>query len=161
MKNRFFLALVMLLLLPIVGFAQDLATQLDITNVISPVASSSDITGSVIDNRNYKSTLIGIYSSANASWSASSFATVEMTHCASSTGSFTAVVAQDVVGVTPDASGTIHTFDEATTADSYNEILYLGRYPYFKVTIDMTDVLDVATPTIGVVAVQGGKILAQ
>ncbi len=160
MKNIIF-ALFLVLLLPLVGFSQDLATQLDITNALSPTTGSSDLTGSAIDNRNYKSTLIGIYSSANASWSAASFATVEMTHCASSTGSFTAVAAQDVVGVTPDASGTIHTFDEATTADSYNEVLYLGRYPYFKIAVDMTGVLDVATPTIGVVAVQGGKILAQ
>ena len=160
MKNIFF-ALFLVLLLPLVGFSQDLATQLDITNALSPTTGSSDLAGSAIDNRNFKSTLIGIYSTANASWSAASFATVEMTHCASSTGTFTAVIAQDVVGVTPDASGTIHTFDEATTADSYNEVLYLGRYPYFKITVDMTGVLDVATPTIGVVAVQGGKILAQ
>jgi hypothetical protein len=160
MKNIFF-ALFLVLLLPLVGFSQDLATQLDITNALSPTTGSSDLTGSAIDNRNFKSTLIGIYSSANASWSAAAFATVEMTHCASSTGTFTAVIAQDVVGVTPDASGTIHTFDEATTADSYNEVLYLGRYPYFKIAVDMTGVLDVATPTIGVVAVQGGKILAQ
>lgn len=160
MKNIIF-ALFLVLLLPLIGFSQDLATQLDITNALSPTTGSSDLTGSAIDNRNFKSTLIGIYSTANASWSAASFATVEMTHCASSTGTFTAVIAQDVVGVTPDASGTIHTFDEATTADSYNEVLYLGRYPYFKITVDMTGVLDVATPTIGVVAVQGGKILAQ
>lgn len=161
MKKNYILLIVLVLISVVTAFAQDLRSNLDITPVIVPTTGVTDITSAAIDSRNYKTQLIGIYVTANASWAAEVKADFILTHCATSNGTFTPVVAKDVQGATPDANGVIFTLDEATTAATMEQIQYIGRMPYIKVTADYTDAVDgVATPTVAVFSVQGGKIFA-
>ena len=148
------------LALPTAAPAQDLLTNLDLQYVIVPTAGNTDITSAAISTDNYRTALLGIYSTANATWSADCRLEIVMTECASSTGTFTAVTSADVRGATPNASGTILTLNSATTAATLAEIQYVGRMPYFKIKADFTGVAT-ETPTVAVIAVHGGKIISQ
>jgi len=144
-----------------VAGAQDLKSNLDLQLVIAPTTGSTDLVSSAISTANYKTSLLGLYCTAQAQWAAGVNAEVIVTHCASSTGSFTPVGAYDINGITPDADGVVFTLDSATTVPTMQEIQYIGRMPYFKVTVDYSGVLNVATPTFAVFAVHGGKIIEQ
>lgn len=148
------------LALPTPAPAQDLLTNLDLQYVIVPTAGNTDITSSAISTDNYKTSLISIYTTENATWSADCKLDFVMTECATSNGTFTPVIAADLRGATPDASGTILTLNEATTAATLEEIQYIGRMPYFKIKADFTGVAT-ETPTVSVIAVHGGKIISQ
>lgn len=148
------------LILPSPAPAQDLLTNLDLQCVIVPTVGNTDITSAAISTDNYRTSLLGVYATANATWSADCRLDFVMTECASSTGTFTPVTAADIRGATPDASGTILTLNEATTAATLEEIQYVGRMPYFKIKADFVGVAT-ETPTVSVIAVHGGKIISQ
>lgn len=157
----FLLVLAMItLILPTPARAQDLLTNLDLQYVIVPTTGNTDITSAAISTDNYKTSLLGIYSTANATWSANCRLDVVMTECASSTGTFTPVTAADIKGATPDTNGVILSLDEATTAATLAEIQYVGRMPYFKIKADFVGVAT-ETPTVSVMAVHGGKVISQ
>lgn len=150
------------LILPPAGFcaSNDLASQLDIDTVLEPGAYSSDQTSSAIDAGNYRAHLFGIYVSVG-SYTKELSINFNMEHCATSNGSFTAVISSDMVGVTPNASGTIYTVDEDITTAAYQEFLYVGRMPYLKMTTDFVGDHSVATPTVAIIDVKGSKIIGR
>jgi len=163
MKFSRICVLLVVMMLTMLGsvYAQDLKSNLDLQLVIAPVATSTDQISAAISTANYKTSLLGLYCTAQAQWAAGVTAEVIVTHCASSTGSFTPVGAYDINGITPDADGVVFTLDSATTVPTMQEIQYIGRMPYFKVAVDYSGVLNVATPTFAVFAVHGGKIIEQ
>lgn len=150
------------LILPPAGFcaSNDLASQLDIETVLKPGAYSSDQTSSAIDAGNYRAHLFGIYVSVG-SYTEELSINFNLEHCATSNGSFTAVISSDMVGVTPNASGTIYTVDEDITTAAYQEFLYVGRMPYLKMTTDFVGDHSVATPTVAIIDVKGSKIIGR
>lgn len=150
------------LILPPAGFcaSNDLASQLDIDTVLKPGAYSSDQTSSAIDAGNYRAHLFGIYVSVG-SYTEELSIKFNLEHCATSNGSFTAVISSDMVGVTPNASGTIYTVDEDITTAAYQEFLYIGRMPYLKMTTDFIGDHSVATPTVAIIDVKGSKIIGR
>lgn len=150
------------LILPPAGFcaSNDLASQLDIETVLEPGAYSSDQTSSAIDAGNYRAHLFGIYVSVG-SYTKELSIKFNLEHCATSNGSFTAVISSDMVGVTPNASGTICTVDEDITTAAYQEFLYVGRMPYLKMTTDFIGDHSVATPTVAIIDVKGSKIIGR
>lgn len=153
---------VLTLLLPDPGLSasNDLASQLDIETVLEPGAYSSDQTSSAIDAGNYRAHLFGIYVSVG-SYTEELSIKFNLEHCATSNGSFTAVISSDMVGVTPSASGTIYTVDEDITTAAYQEFLYVGRMPYLKMTTDFVGDHSVATPTVAIIDVKGSKIIGR
>lgn len=150
------------LILSPAGFcaSNDLASQLDIDTVLEPGAYSSDQTSSAIDAGNYRAHLFGIYVSVG-SYTEELSINFNLEHCATSNGSFTAVISSDMVGVTPNASGTIYTVDEDITTAAYQEFLYVGRMPYLKMTTDFVGDHSVATPTVAIIDVKGSKIIGR
>lgn len=150
------------LILPPAGFcaSNDLASQLDIDTVLKPGAYSSDQTSSAIDAGNYRAHLFGIYVSVG-SYTEELSINFNLEHCATSNGSFTAVISSDMVGVTPNASGTIYTVDEDITTAAYQEFLYVGRMPYLKMTTDFVGDHSTATPTVAIIDVKGSKIIGR
>lgn len=150
------------LILPPAGFcaSNDLASQLDIETVLEPGAYSSDQTSSAIDAGNYRAHLFGIYVSVG-SYTKELSINFNLEHCATSNGSFTAVISSDMVGVTPNASGTIYTVDEDITTAAYQEFLYVGRMPYLKMTTDFVGDHSTATPTVAIIDVKGSKIIGR
>jgi Cu/Zn superoxide dismutase len=163
MKNKNNILIVLAVLSALCTFAvvaQDLRSNLDIAAVIVPTTGAADITSAAIDSRNYKTQLLNFYVTANASWSATDKLDFIVTHCLTSNGTFTPVVAQDIQGATPDANGKILTLAAPTTAATMQKIQYVGRMPYIKVKADFTGTLNVATPTVAVFSIQGGKIIA-
>jgi len=150
------------LILPPAGFCEsnDLASQLDIETVLKPGAYSSDQTSSAIDAGNYRAHLFGIYVSAG-SYTKELSIEFNLKHCATSNGTFTAVVDSDMIGVTPSASGTIYTVDEDITTAAFQEFLYVGRMPYLKMTTDFIGDHSTATPTVAIIDVKGRKIIGQ
>lgn len=150
------------LILPPAGFcaSNDLASQLDIDTVLKPGAYSSDQTSSAIDAGNYRAHLFGIYVSVG-SYTKELSINFNLEHCATSNGSFTAVISSDMVGVTPNASGTIYTVDEDITTAAYQEFLYVGRMPYLKMTTDFVGDHSTATPTVAIIDVKGSKIIGR
>lgn len=150
------------LILPPAGFcaSNDLASQLDIETVLEPGAYSSDQTSSAIDAGNYRAHLFGIYVSVG-SYTKELSINFNLEHCATSNGSFTAAISSDMVGVTPNASGTIYTVDEDITTAAYQEFLYIGRMPYLKMTTDFIGDHSVATPTVAIIDVKGSKIIGR
>lgn len=165
MKRLITMFLVLFCLISLVAaspaVAQDLKTNLDLQMIIAPTTGAADITSAAINSNKYKAQLLGIYSTANASWSADANVAFIMTHSASSTANFAAVEQKDVVGATVNASGTIYTLNAATTSDTMAKVMYIGRMPYIKIQADFTGALNVATPTVAVYSVQGGKIFGQ
>ncbi len=150
------------LILPPAGFcaSNDLASQLDIETVLEPGAYSSDQTSSAIDAGNYRAHLFGIYVSVG-SYTEELSIKFNLEHCATSNGSFTAVISSDMVGVTPSASGTIYTVDEDITTPAFQEFLYIGRMPYLKMTTDFIGDHSTATPTVAIIDVKGSKIISR
>lgn len=150
------------LILPPAGFcaSNDLASRLDIDTVLKPGAYSSDQTSSAIDAGNYRAHLFGIYVSVG-SYTKELSINFNLEHCATSNGSFTAVISSDMVGVTPNASGTIYTVDEDITTAAYQEFLYVGRMPYLKMTTDFVGDHSTATPTVAIIDVKGSKIIGR
>lgn len=150
------------LILPPAGFcaSNDLASQLDIETVLKPGAYSSDQTSSAIDAGNYRAHLFGIYVSVG-SYTEDLSINFNLEHCATSNGSFTAVISSDMIGVTPSASGTIYTVDEDITTPAFQEFLYIGRMPYLKMTTDFIGDHSTATPTVAIIDVKGSKIISR
>ena len=153
-------ALTLLLPDPGLSASNDLASQLDIEDVIGPGAYSTDQTSRAIDAGNYRAHLFGIYVSVGSYTSELSIK-FNLEHCATSNGTFTAVVAADMIGVTPNASGTIYTVDEDITTPAFQEFLYIGRMPYLKMTTDFIGDHSVATPTVAIIDVKGSKIIGR
>ncbi len=153
-------ALTLLLPDPGLSASNDLASQLDIETVLAPGAYSSDQTSSAIDAGNYRAHLFGIYVSTG-SYTAELGMEFNLEHCATSNGSFTPVVAADMIGVTPSASGTIYTVDEDITTPAFQEFLYIGRMPYLKMTTDFIGDHSTATPTVAIIDVKGSKIISR
>lgn len=154
------LALVLFAVIPARSQSNDLASQLDIDKVIGPGLYTTDQTSAVIDGTNNRAHLFGVYVSAG-SYTTSLGMEFNLKHCATSNGTFTAVVAADMIGVTPSASGTIYTVDEDITAAAYQEFLYVGRMPYLKLTMDMIGDHSSATPTVAIIDVKGRKIISR
>lgn len=150
------------LALPPAGFCEsnDLASQLDIETVLAPGAYSSDQTSSAIDAGNYRAHLFGIYVSAG-SYTEELSIEFNLKHCATSNGTFTAVVSSDMIGVTPNASGTIYAVDEDITTAAFQEFLYVGRMPYLQVVTDFVGDHSTATPTVAIIDVKGRKIIGR
>ncbi|MBF0406467.1 MAG: hypothetical protein HQM10_03875 [Candidatus Riflebacteria bacterium] len=155
------LALIMVIL-PMVAFSAsyDLASQLDIDSVIAPGAYTTDQTSDAISGGNYRAHLFGIYVSAG-SYTSSLGMNFNLTHCTTSTGSYTEVVSSDMIGVTPNASGTIYSVSEDITTASYHEFLYVGGMPYLKMTMDIIGDHSNATPTVCIIDTKGAKIIQQ
>ncbi len=154
------LALVLFAVIPAHSAGDDLASQLDISKVIGPGLYTTDQTSAAIDAGNYRAHLLGIYVSAG-SYTAELGMEFNLKHCATSNGTYTAVVASDMIGVTPSASGTIYTVDEDITTATYQEFLYVGRMPYLQLTMDMIGNHSSATPTVAIVDVKGRKIISR
>jgi hypothetical protein len=148
------------LVLPAPAPAQDLLTNLDLEYVIVPTSGTTDITSSAISTANYQATLLALSVTGNATWTADAKIDFIMTHAATSGGTYYAVEASDIRGATPDENGVIMTLDEVTdSTTNLGEIQYRGRWPYFKIKADFTGVAT-DTPTVSVLAIQGGKIIA-
>lgn len=154
------LALVLFAVIPAYSESNDLASQLDLQKVIGPGLYTTDQTSAAIDASNFRANLFGIYVSAG-SYTTSLGMEFNLKHCATSNGTFTAVVAADMIGVTPSASGTIYTVDEDITTAAYQEFLYVGRMPYLQLTMDMIGDHSSATPTVAIVDVKGRKIISR
>lgn len=154
------LALVLFAVIPAYSESNDLASQLDLQKVIGPGLYTTDQTSAAIDASNFRANLFGIYVSAG-SYTTSLGMEFNLKHCATSNGTFTAVVAADMIGVTPSASGTIYTVDEDITTAAYQEFLYVGRMPYLQLTMDMIGNHSSATPTVAIVDVKGRKIIGR
>lgn len=154
------LALALFTVIPAHSESNDLASQLDIQKVIGPGLYTTDQTSAAIDASNFRANLFGIYVSAG-SYTTSLGMEFNLKHCATSNGTFTAVVAADMIGVTPSASGTIYTVDEDITTAAYQEFLYVGRMPYLQLTMDMIGNHSSATPTVAIVDVKGRKIISR
>jgi len=161
-KSILFLVFVaiMSMVITVYGASNDLASQLDIEKVIGPGLYTTDQTSAAIDSSNYRANLFGIYVSAG-SYTTSLGMEFNLKHCATSNGTYTAVAASDMVGVTPSASGTIYTVDEDITTAAYREFLYVGRMPYLKLTMDMIGDHSSATPTVAIIDVKGSKIISR
>lgn len=152
--------LLILATIPARSESNDLASQLDVSKVIGPGLYSSDQTSDAIDAANYRANLLGIYVSAG-SYTTSLGMEFNLKHCATSNGTFTAVASSDMVGVTPSASGTVYTVNAEITTPAYHEVLYVGRMPYMKLTMDMFGNHATATPTVAIIDIKGRKIIAR
>lgn len=162
MKN-FKIILLMMALFLLCTFsvnAQDLRSQLDVNMIIAPHATGEDVTSGAIDSRNFKSQLIVVHSGI-ATYTATDKLDIVMSQCDTAVGTFTPVLDRQIWGPqTVDENGTILTLDEALAAEKVYKILYLGRSPYIKIKADYSGG-HVATPTVQVFSVQGGKIIQE
>lgn len=145
---------------PVAGFcgSNDLGSQLDVVNVLAPGLYTTDQTSAAIDGRNYQAHLFGFYVSAG-SYTADLGIEFNLTHSATSGGTYTAVTDSDLIGVTTNASGTVYAVNEDISTAAYHEVTYIGRMPYLKVTMDMIGNHATATPTVSIIDVKGRKII--
>lgn len=155
MKRRLLtVVLVVLSLLTLAPvFGQDISTTLGVLSGVPAASYSADFTGPVLDVGNYDACVI-VVSTASGPFESTNGFTIALMQCASSTGTFTAVGEDDVVGVTPNASGTIVSLIASQSTPDITKIGYIGRYPYIRMDIDEIGTAT-ATPIVGVVI--GGR----
>jgi len=132
--------------------APDISTVTGVLVGLGTAEYNADSTGSAVDVSNYGSAIV-VIQTASGSFDGSNYFKFQLLECASSIGTFTEVTADDVVGATPDASGTIHTINAAQAAPAIKKIGYVGEMPYLKVRLDETGT---ATTTASV-AIIGGR----
>lgn len=132
--------------------APDISTVMGVKVGLGTAEYNADSTGSAVDVSNFGSAIV-VIQTASGSYDASNYFQFQLLECASSTGTFTEVTAGDVVGATPDASGTIHTINAAQVAPAIKKIGYVGEMPYLQVRLDETGT---ATTTASV-AIIGGR----
>lgn len=138
--------------------AQDLRSQLDVVTAIAPHTNKTDVTSDAIDSINYKSTLLYVYAGP-ATYTASNKLEVQVFHCDTQNGTYTAVLDRDIWGdETVNASGTVLTLDKQTTAVTTYKILYVGRKNWIKVKCDYSGSIS-ESPMVYVDLIQGGKIV--
>jgi len=132
--------------------APDISSVMGVKVGLGTAEYNADTTGSAVDVSNYGSAIV-VIQTASGSFDGSNYFKFQLLECASSIGTFTEVTADDVVGATPDASGTIHTINAAQAAPAIKKIGYVGEMPYLKVRLDETGT---ATTTASV-AIIGGR----
>ena len=132
--------------------APDISSVMGVKVGLGTAEYNADTTGSAVDVSNYGSAIV-VIQTASGSFDGSNYFKFQLLECASSTGTFTEVTSDDVVGATPDASGTIHTINAAQAAPAIKKIGYVGEMPYLKVRLDETGT---ATITASV-AIIGGR----
>jgi len=132
--------------------APDISSVMGVKVGLGTAEYNADTTGSAVDVSNYGSAIV-VIQTASGSFDGSNYFKFQLLECASSIGTFTEVTADDVVGATPDASGTIHTINAAQAAPAIKKIGYVGEMPYLKVRLDETGT---ATITASV-AIIGGR----
>ena len=130
---------------------QDISSVMGVQVGLGTAVYNADSTGSAVDVSNFGSAMI-VIQTASGSYDDSNYFRFQLLECASSTGTFTEVTSDDVIGVTPDASGTIHTIDAAQGTPAVKKIGYVGEMPYLKVRLDETGT---ATTTASVAIVGG------
>ncbi len=132
--------------------APDISTVTGVLVGLGTAEYNADALGSAVDVSNYGSAIV-VIQTASGAYDASNYFKFQLLECDSSTGTFTEVTADDVVGATPDASGTIHTIDAAQGAPAVKKIGYVGEMPYLKVRLN-----EIGTATIKAsVAIIGGR----
>lgn len=126
--------------------------------LIYPEVYSSDETGSATDVSDYKGAMVtalvgsGTFSTTNS-------VKVKLQHSASSTaGTFEAVSAGDIIGVTPDSDGSILTLEAATNEDKIVNAAYIGGEKYIRVILDASGTI---TATAAVVLTESMPYIAQ
>jgi len=132
--------------------APDISTVTGVLVGLGTAQYTADTLGSAVDVSNYGSAIV-VIQTASGTYDGSNYFKFQLLECASSIGTFTEVTADDVVGATPDASGTIHTINAAQAAPAIKKIGYVGEMPYLKVRLDETGT---ATTTASV-AIIGGR----
>lgn len=132
--------------------APDISTVTGVLVGLGTAEYNADSTGSAVDVSNFGSAIV-VIQTASGTYDDSNYFKFQLLECASSIGTFTEVTADDVVGATPDASGTIHTINAAQAAPAIKKIGYVGEMPYLKVRLDETGT---ATTTASV-AIIGGR----
>lgn len=152
MKNiRSFLLVIALLIASVAFAAQDLSTVIGVKVGLGTAEYNADSTGSAVDMSNFGSAIV-VISTASGSYDESNYFRFQLLECASSIGTFTEVTTDDVIGVTPDASGTIYTLNAAQGTPAVVKVGYVGEMPYLKVRLDETGT---ATTTASVVLIGG------
>lgn len=152
MKNiRSFLLVIALLIASVAFAAQDLSTVTGVKVGLGTAEYNADSTGSAVDMSNFGSAIVAI-STASGSYDESNYFRFQLLECASSTGTFAEVTTDDIIGATPDASGTIYTLNAAQGAPAVVKVGYVGEMPYLKVRLDETGT---ATTTASVVLIGG------
>lgn len=132
--------------------APDISSVMGVKVGLGTAEYNADALGSAVDVSNFGSAIV-VIQTASGSFDGSNYFKFQLLECASSIGTFTEVTADDVVGATPDASGTIHTINAAQAAPAIKKIGYVGEMPYLKVRLDETGT---ATTTASV-AIIGGR----
>lgn len=132
--------------------APDISTVTGVLVGLGTAQYTADTLGSAVDVSNFGSAIV-VIQTASGTYDDSNYFKFQLLECASSIGTFTEVTADDVVGATPDASGTIHTINAAQAAPAIKKIGYVGEMPYLKVRLDETGT---ATTTASV-AIIGGR----
>ena len=132
--------------------APDISSVMGVKVGLGTAEYNADTTGSAVDVSNFGSAIV-VIQTASGTYDDSNYFKFQLLECASSIGTFTEVTADDVVGATPDASGTIHTINAAQAAPAIKKIGYVGEMPYLKVRLDETGT---ATTTASV-AIIGGR----
>lgn len=148
---RSFLLVIALLIASVAFAAQDLSTVTGVNVGLGTAEYNADALGSAVDMSNFGSAIVAI-STASGSYDESNYFRFQLLECASSTGRFTEVTTDDIIGATPDASGTIYTLNAAQGTPAVVKVGYVGEMPYLKVRLDETGT---ATTTASVVLIGG------
>lgn len=148
---RSFLLVIALLIASVAFAAQDLSTVTGVKVGLGTAEYNADSTGSAVDMSNFGSAIVAI-STASGTYDESNYFRFQLLECASSTGTFTEVTTDDIIGATPDASGTIYTLNAAQRTPAVVKVGYVGEMPYLKVRLDETGT---ATTTASVVLIGG------
>ena len=131
--------------------APDISTVTGVKVGLGTAEYNADTLGSAVDMSNFGSAIVAI-STASGSYDESNYFRFQLLECASSTGTFTEVTTDDIIGATPDASGTIYTLNAAQGTPAVVKVGYVGEMPYLKVRLDETGT---ATTTASVVLIGG------
>lgn len=164
MKKNTLVLLVMALLCVAITFAagKDVRSSISETVLISPRVTSSDATSAAIAVDDHKGTLLVAYTGI-ATYTDSVYINWQITECDTLAGTYTPVVAADVLGenVTVDASGTVLQFKTELTAADFSEVAYVGDKKYIKFTADLVGNHSAATPTIAAFAIEAYPYIEQ
>lgn len=126
--------------------------------LIYPGAYAADVTGDATDVSDHRGAMItalvasGTYSEANS-------VKFKLEHSDStSTATFEAVAAGDVIGVTPDSAGSFLVLEAATAGDKIQSLAYIGNKNYIRVLLDASGTV---TATASVVLTKSMPYIAQ
>ena len=129
--KKFLLIFVLVLVAAVAAFAGDISTVMGVKELIHISTVTSTVTGTAVDVGNFGGVAI-VVNTSSGTLTANTNILLQLTECASSTGTFTAVTAAEMIGVTPDASGTIASILATQASPLHVKLGYVGGYQYLK-----------------------------